>query len=52
MTGLDAILCRLGLDQYLADFVAEGFETWNTVLDITESDLYAVERFFMHASPH
>jgi len=30
---------RLGLYQYLEVLVAEGFDTWDTVLDITESDL-------------
>src|SRR5438067_11790924 len=30
---------RLGLSQYLEAFLAEGFDTWDTVLDITESDL-------------
>lgn len=40
MTELSAIFSRLGLEQYLDSFVTEGFETWKTVLDITESDLY------------
>ena len=39
MTDLDSVLSRLGLSQYLDKFVAEGFETWDTVLDITEEDL-------------
>jgi hypothetical protein len=40
MTGLGPVLARLGLAQYTAAFLEEGFETWETVLDITESDLY------------
>lgn len=32
-------LARLGLSQYLERFVQEGFDTWETVLDITETDL-------------
>ncbi len=39
MTELGDIFARLGLEQYLETFVTEGFETWETVLDITESDL-------------
>lgn len=42
MTELGAIFSRLGLEQYLNVFLTEGFETWGTVLDITESDLYDV----------
>ena len=32
-------LARLGLAQYSEVFATEGFDTWETVLDITESDL-------------
>ncbi|XPS79531.1 hypothetical protein M3J09_011512 [Ascochyta lentis] len=32
-------LSRLGLAQYFEVFVTEGFDVWETVLDITESDL-------------
>ena len=39
MTALAPVLARLGLSQYLDRFVAEGFDTWETLLDITESDL-------------
>lgn len=38
-TDLHSTLSRLGLAQYIARFEDEGFETWGTVLDITESDL-------------
>ena len=39
MTDLEQVLLRLGLAQYLEQFYAEGFEDWETVLDITEADL-------------
>ncbi|KAG7007204.1 hypothetical protein G7Y79_00011g031020 [Physcia stellaris] len=39
MAALAPILARLGLSQYLERFVTEGFDTWETLLDITESDL-------------
>jgi hypothetical protein len=39
MTTLSERLERLGLSQYLEIFTAEGFDTWETVLDVTESDL-------------
>ncbi|KAL8961402.1 MAG: hypothetical protein Q9193_002041 [Seirophora villosa] len=38
-TELGPILDRLGLGRYLERFLDEGFETWETVVDITESDL-------------
>ncbi|KAF7504308.1 hypothetical protein GJ744_002497 [Endocarpon pusillum] len=42
MTELEAILTRLGLEQYLDSFIVEGFDTWETVLDIQEGDLDAL----------
>jgi hypothetical protein len=39
MTELGAIFLELGLSQYLETFVEQGFDTWDTILDITESDL-------------
>jgi hypothetical protein len=39
MSDLRSQLARLGLSQYLEAFITEGFDTWETVLDITESDL-------------
>lgn len=39
MTDLEQHLKRLGLSQYYDVLVQEGFDTWATVLDITESDL-------------
>ena len=39
MPKLSDIFERLGLTQYLDNFVEEGFDTWETVLYITESDL-------------
>lgn len=39
MSELGPKLSQLGLTQYLDCFIEEGFDTWETVLDITESDL-------------
>jgi hypothetical protein len=39
MSDLKQRLARLGLSEYLEAFIAEGFDTWDTILDITESDL-------------
>ncbi|KAF2684839.1 hypothetical protein K458DRAFT_301407 [Lentithecium fluviatile CBS 122367] len=39
MSDLGLRLERLGLSQYYEALVFEGFDTWETVLDITESDL-------------
>jgi len=44
MTDIQPILQRLGLDQYCNAFLAEGFDTWETVLDIQENDLYVFRR--------
>ena len=40
MSDLRDILWRLGLDQYFQTFIQEGFDTWDALLDITESDLF------------
>ena len=42
MTDLGPHLERLGLEQYLDAFFNEGFDTWDTVLDIQETDLYVI----------
>jgi hypothetical protein len=52
MSDLRQRLARLGLSQYLEVFTAEGFDTWDTVLDITESDLYAHTTFLIQAKAH
>jgi hypothetical protein len=39
---LEAIFRELGLAQYLDAFVDQGFDTWDTILDIQESDLDAL----------
>ncbi len=36
---LGDIFGELGLSEYLDAFVDQGFDTWDTILDITESDL-------------
>ncbi|KAH8815034.1 hypothetical protein F5884DRAFT_663987 [Xylogone sp. PMI_703] len=38
MTELEDIFAELGISQYLQDFLDQGFDTWETILDITESD--------------
>lgn len=40
MTDIEPFLERLGLLQYYEVFTEEGFDTWETLLDIQETDLY------------
>lgn len=40
MTDIQPVLQGLGLGQYYQAFLDEGFDTWETVLDIQENDLY------------
>jgi len=42
MTDIQLVLQRLGLHQYYDVFRAEGFDTWETVIDIQENDLYVL----------
>jgi hypothetical protein len=42
MTELGDIFAELGISQYLQVFLDQGFDTWETILDITESDLDAL----------
>jgi hypothetical protein len=42
MTELGDIFAELGISQYLQDFLEQGFDTWETILDITESDFDAL----------
>lgn len=44
MTELADIFDELGLTQYLDSFLEQGFDTWDTILDITEPDLYVCLR--------
>lgn len=46
MSNLEAILASLSMAQYYSSFVVAGFDTWETLLDITEDDLdsLAVQR--------
>lgn len=39
MTVIISMLERLDMSQYLQPFLDEGFDTWETLMDITESDL-------------
>jgi len=36
---LEAIFREIGLEEYLDAFVEQGFDTWDTILDIQERDL-------------
>ena len=40
MTELAQVFSDFGLTQYLDSFLEQGFDTWDTILDITEPDLY------------
>ncbi|KAL2065020.1 hypothetical protein VTL71DRAFT_4160 [Oculimacula yallundae] len=42
MTDLASIFAELGISHYLHDFIDQGFDTWETILDITESDFDAL----------
>ncbi|RYO91279.1 hypothetical protein DL766_002050 [Monosporascus sp. MC13-8B] len=42
MTSLESIFGELGISQYLDAFLEQGFDSWDTILDITESDLDAL----------
>ncbi|KAM0142737.1 hypothetical protein ACHAP3_001843 [Botrytis cinerea] len=41
-TELSEIFAELGISHYLLNFVEQGFDTWDTILDITESDFDAL----------
>ena len=42
MTELEDTFAELGISQYLDVFLEQGFDTWETILDITESDFDAL----------
>ncbi|OTB15710.1 hypothetical protein K445DRAFT_301174 [Daldinia sp. EC12] len=42
MNSLEVIFGELGITQYLDAFIEQGFDSWETILDITESDLDAL----------
>lgn len=42
MTGLAEIFAELGISQYLQEFIDQGFDTWETILDIKETDFDAL----------
>lgn len=42
MTELGDIFAELGISHYLNDFLEQGFDSWDTILDITESDFDAL----------
>lgn len=39
MGDLELTLTWLGMDRYLERFIEAGFDSWETVLEITENDL-------------
>ncbi|KAM7191550.1 hypothetical protein V8F20_009264 [Naviculisporaceae sp. PSN 640] len=39
MQQLELVFGELGITQYMDSFIKEGFDSWDTVLDITEDDL-------------
>ena len=44
MADTQTVLQRLGIHQYYDVFLAEGFDTWETVMDIQENDLYVLAK--------
>lgn len=36
---VEGVFSELGLSQYLDVFTEQGFDTWETILDVRESDL-------------
>lgn len=47
---LESTFRELGIAQYLNTFVDQGFDTWETILDIQESDLYVDSGFWFSSS--
>jgi hypothetical protein len=42
MTELETVLAELGMSHYLNDFIEQGFDSWDAILDIAESDFDAL----------
>ncbi|KAJ8118137.1 hypothetical protein ONZ43_g4052 [Nemania bipapillata] len=42
MNFIETVFGELGISQYLSVFIDQGFDSWETILDITESDLDAL----------
>ncbi|WQF76279.1 Putative sterile alpha motif domain, High mobility group box domain-containing protein [Colletotrichum destructivum] len=42
MAQLESIFAELGIMQYVGIFLEHGFDTWETIMDIAESDLYTL----------
>lgn len=52
MADLELTLTWLGMNRYLERFVEAGFDSWETVLEITENDLDVSKlRILPHGSP-
>jgi len=39
MAEIETLLSRLGMSEYTTRFLAEGFDVWESIMDITETDL-------------
>lgn len=42
MTEVEALLTELGMSGYLSDFIEQGFDSWDAILGIVESDFEAI----------
>lgn len=52
MADLELTLSWLGMDRYLERFIEAGFDSWETVLEITENDLNVGPKHLLpHGSP-
>ena len=52
MADLELTLTWLGMERYLERFIEAGFDSWETVLEITENDLdVSVFHVLPHGSP-
>ena len=51
MADLELTLTWLGMERYLDRFIEAGFDSWETVLEITENDLdVSVSHLLPHGS--
>jgi hypothetical protein len=39
MAEIETLLSHLGMSEYTSRFLAEGFDTWEAIMDTTEADL-------------
>lgn len=51
MDNLELVMSWLGMSQYIDRFKEAGFDSWETIMWITEDDLeVAIRRFFSYTS--